>query len=284
MHKHPLLFTAKFLFCIAIFSNHSLSLGAEGKLLATAGLSQVEGSGGGGLVPWATLSGYDSHDELSLSVSVSSAELNDYRLAVQTLSASFYDRVEVSVAQQRFDLKTSGVDIKQHIIGLKYKLYGDAVYGYSPQLSLGLQHKKNEDATIPNALGAASSSGTDIYFAATKVHLGAISGYNTVWNLTARATKANELGILGFGGPSNDRYELMVEASAGILLSRNLVIGVEYRQKPDNLNLGEDDWFDVFFSYIPNKNLSLTVAWTELGSIAGAAKQDGLYISLNGHL
>lgn len=34
------------------------------KLLLTGGLSQVEGSAGGGLVPWAVIGGYGTRDEI----------------------------------------------------------------------------------------------------------------------------------------------------------------------------------------------------------------------------
>jgi hypothetical protein len=263
----------------------SISIQAsDGKLIATSGLSQVEGAGGGGIVPWATLSGYDSQEEVSVSVALSQVDLSDYRLNVQAVSASFYDRVEVSLAHQRLDLKTLGGDIKMNIVGAKYRLYGDAVYSEYPQLSIGVQHKILEDKAIANALGAKSNSGTDFYLAATKIHLGAIAGYNAVWNLTARATKANELGLLGFGAQGDDSYDLMIEASAGILFSRNLAVGIEYRQKPDNLGLEEDDWIDFFVTYMPSKSISLTAAYTKLGTIAGAPDQNGLYISINGHL
>ena len=40
----------------------TIALAGEGKLIGTAGLNQIEGSGGGGIVPWATLAGYDSRD------------------------------------------------------------------------------------------------------------------------------------------------------------------------------------------------------------------------------
>ena len=252
--------------------------------MATAGLSQIEGAGGGGIVPWAILSGYDSQEQISVSVALSQVDLPDYRLNVQALSASFYDQIELSVAQQRLDLKTLGGEIKMNIVGAKYKLHGDAVYSAWPQVSLGIQHKALEDDAVANALSAKSKSGTDIYLAASKVHLGAIGGYNALWNITARATKANELGLLGFGGQANDRYELLLEASAGILFSRHLAIGIEYRQKPDNLGLKEDDWLDFFVTYIPNKSVSITAAYTRLGSIAGAEDQNGLYFSINGHL
>lgn len=267
------------------FGFNNTACAADGKLIGTAGLTQVEGSGGGGIVPWATISGYDSRDQISVSATATQVTVADYRLNVLGISASFYDRVEFSLAQHRFDLKTLGGDIKQDIIGIKYRLYGDVVFSEWPQVSVGLQHKNLDDGSIASAVGADNnSSGTDFYVAATKVHLGLVAGYNAVWNLTARATKANEMGLLGFGGIDNDSYEIMLEASAGILFSRHLVVGIEYRQKPDNLGLGEDDWMDLFVSYIPSKDFSVTLAWADLGSIAGASGQKGLYLSLNGQL
>ncbi|MCW8109863.1 DUF3034 family protein [Alteromonas ponticola] len=268
---------------ISISSSNTFA--AEGKLIGTAGLIQVEGSGGGGIVPWATLAGYDSRDQISATSSATQVDVDDYRLTMLSASVSVYDRLEFSVAHQRFDLKSLGGDIKQKIFGIKYRLNGDVVFSEWPQISVGMQHKQLEDKAIANALGATSaSSGNDFYIAATKVHLGAIGGFNAIWNLTARATKANEMGLLGFGGINNDDYEIMLEASAGILLSRHLAIGMEYRQKPDNLGLQEDDWVDYFVTYIPSKHFSLTLAWAELGTIAGAQRQSGLYLSLNGQL
>lgn len=263
----------------------SSALAADGKLIASAGLMQVEGSGGGGIVPWATLAGYDSQDEVSLSAVATQVSVDDYRLNTLAAAISLYDRLEVSVAQQKFALTTLGGEIKQNVYGVKYRIYGDVVFSHWPQLSVGVLHKRLVDGAIASAVGAKeSSSGTDFYLAATKVQLGAVAGYNAVWNITARATKANQMGLLGYGGVQNDRYELMLEASAAVLLSRNLAVGVEYRQKPDNLGLGEDSWRDLFVSYIASKDFSVTLAWADLGSIAGAKGQRGLYLSLNGQL
>ena len=272
--------------CAAALLGLSMSvLAADGKLIGTAGLTQVEGSGGGGIVPWATISGYDSRDQISASATATQVDVDDFRLVMLAANVSFYDTLEVSIAQQRFEIKGAGVEIKQNILGLKYRVYGDVVYSTWPQVSVGMQYKQLEDSAVASSVGAENSSnGTDFYVAATKVHLGAIAGYNAVWNITARATKANQMGILGFGGVQNNDYELMLEASAGILFSRNIAVGVEYRQKPDNLGLGEEDWTDYFVSYIPSKDFNLTLAWAKLGSIAGAPGQSGLYLSFNGQL
>ncbi|AUM14189.1 DUF3034 family protein [Ketobacter alkanivorans] len=263
--------------------------GGSGKLQETAGVTQLEGSGGGGLVPWATLSGYDSRDEWSSSVFMTRVSLPDYRLQAFGASASVYDRIEISLARQTFELKNVPFgerEINQQILGLKGRLYGDIVYGAWPQVALGIQYKELGNEVIASAVGAENTnSGTDIYLAASKAHLGALMGYNLVWDLTLRATKANQFGLLGYGGDNNDSYEMMVEASLATLFSRQLALGIEFRQKPDNLSaLEEEDAFDIFLAYIPNKNFNITVAWTDLGTIAGEDDQTGAYVSLTGYL
>lgn len=266
---------------------------ADGKILATAGLSQVEGSGGGGLVPWATLAGYDSRDETAASFFMTDVNVSDYRLSSIGVATSFYDRVELSYAQQTFVLPASLItglsltseQIKQDIFGVKVRLYGDAVYSAYPQVSVGLQHKQLDSDFVASYLGAKDDSGTDFYVAATKVHLGAVAGYNLVWNVTARATKANEMGLLGYGGPDNNDYQVMMEGSVGLLLSPNWVVGMEYRQKPSNLSsVEEDDWKDVFVSYMPNKNVNFTAAYVDLGTVATQKDQTGIYLSMTGYL
>lgn len=282
---------------IAVLSSLALwgssGIAADGKILATAGLSQVEGSGGGGLVPWATLAGYDSRDETAASFFITDVNVTDYRLSSIGVATSFYDRVELSYAQQTFvlpaslitGLSLSSEQIQQDVVGVKVRLYGDAVYSAYPQISVGLQHKQLDSDFVASYLGAKDDSGTDFYVAATKVHLGAVAGYNLVWNITARATKANEMGLLGFGGPDNKDYQVMMEGSVGLLLSPNWVVGMEYRQKPSNLSsVEEDDWKDIFVSYMPNKNVNFTAAYADLGTIATKKDQKGIYLSMTGYL
>lgn len=274
---------------VALYAVASLAHAADGKLLETAGVTQVEGSGGGGLVPWAVLSGYDSQGQWSAQTYITKLSLDDFRLQSYGASVGLFDRLEISFSEQLFDLRTITAgerEIRQQTVGVKARAYGDFVYGSWPQISVGVQHKTLADGLIAGAVGAdETNNGTDFYVAAGKAHLGAVWGYNGFWNLTLRATKANQFGLLGFGGDRNDSYEVMAELSAGVLFSRHVAVGVEYRQKPDNLSaVEEEDAYDLFVAYLPNKHVNLTAAWVDLSDIAGRPNQDGLYLSLTGYL
>lgn len=259
-----------------------------GKLLLTGGVSTIEGSGGGGLATWAVTSGYGERDGIGGNVHATYVNLPDYELRSWGAAASFWDRVEVSVARQEFDTGATGAALglgagftfTQDIVGVKVKLIGDAVYGqdtWLPQIAVGVQHKSNDQGAIISAVGGRDDEGTEYYVAASKLFLAEsvfVSG-------AVRFTDANQTGLLGFGGDLNDDLEPQFEGSVGYLLNRNLAIGAEYRTKPDNLVFaGEDDWFDVFAAWAPNRHFSVTAAYVDLGSIATFEDQRGLYVSL----
>jgi hypothetical protein len=102
-------------------------------------------------------------------------------------------------------------------------------------------------------------------------------------NTTVRATKANQTGLLGFGSASDNNYHVLFEGSAAILLTNQVAIGAEFKQKPDALAFAaEQHWRDIFVAWFINKNLSLTGAYVDLGSIAGFDSQQGFYLSIEG--
>lgn len=255
---------------------------ASSRLLATSGVTQLEGGAGGGLIPWAVISGYGDEGEASVGAYYTSVDLQSFRLKINGISASLDNRYEVSAAQQSFELKGVAGDVRQEVYGAKYRLLGDVIYSDVPQVSVGLQFKKLLDGDIADAVGARNSdSGVDYYISATKVHLAAAGGYHLLWNATLRATKANQLGLLGYGGDDINRYQIMPEVSALVLLTDNLAVGAEYRKKPDNLGaFDEDSFHDMFIAWFPNKNVNLTAAYADLGSIAASENQRGLYFSL----
>lgn len=258
------------------------------KLLLTGGVSQVEGSAGGGLTPWAVIGGYGTRDEIGANAYFARVDLDDYSLDSYGVLVGLYDRVELSFSRQRFDTEAvggalglgNGFTFTQETIGVKVKVAGDAVLeqdSWLPQIAVGAQYKKNDQAGVLAFIGARDDSGVDYYVSATKLYL----AQSLLLNGTVRFTKANQFGILGFGGDRNDSYRAQFEGSAAYLLTRHLALGAEYRTKPDNLGIAaEDDAWDVFLAWAPRKNVSLTVAYVDLGNIVIRDDQRGVYASL----
>ncbi|MBE0315872.1 DUF3034 family protein [Xanthomonas citri] len=264
------------------------ALAGDGRLLATGGVSMIEGSSGGGIVPWATLSGYGTRDELGTVAFATHVDSGDYRLDVQGAAFTVGNRLELSLARQRLDLGTLqdrlGLPwnaLGQDVFGAKVRLAGDLVYGHAPQVSLGVQYKRLRNGTLPLAIGARDDHGTDIYLSASRLLLKGAAGYQLLLNGTLRATRANQAGLLGFGGDRRNSYRLVPEVSAAVVLSQSWAVGVEYRDKPNNLGFArEQAWADAFVAWFPNKHVSLTAAWADLGDIATLADQRGPYLSL----
>ncbi|MFI8742828.1 DUF3034 family protein [Stutzerimonas zhaodongensis] len=261
-----------------------------GRLLATGGATGIEGAAGGGITPWAVLAGYGERGEWGGDVFATRVETGDYRLDVAGVAFAFDNRLELSFARQRFDLGNLARDLSlpenslsQDIFGIKLRLFGDLLYDRLPQVSLGAQHKRQKDFLIPSLIGAQRDEDTEAYLTASRLILGGAFGYNLLLNGGVRYSRANELGLLGFGGDRRDSRSLLKEGSAAVLFNPNWVLGVEYREKPDNLSFaGESDWADLFLGYFPNKRLAVVLAYARLGEIATLDNQDGAYLSVQG--
>jgi hypothetical protein len=262
---------------------------AGSRLLATGGVTQIEGSAGGGLAPWALIAGLGSDRQIGASASCTRVEPQDFTLDTCALSVGIRDRVELSIARQTFDVSSviPDTDITQTIVGVKVKLFGDAVYDqdrWYPQVSAGVQYKRNADfAFVPSLLGARRDSDFEPYLAATKVYLAGPFSRTWLVNATLRATRANQLGILGFGGDRSDSRSVVAEMSAAMFVSDSVVVGAEYRQKPDKLGaFEEEDFSDLFVAWFPVKNFSVTAAFVDLGNITIHDNQRAWYLSLQG--
>lgn len=261
-----------------------------GRLLATGGATGIEGAAGGGITPWAVLAGYGERGEWGGDVFATRVETGDYRLDVAGVAFAFDNRLELSFARQRFDLGNLARDLSlpenslsQDIFGIKLRLFGDLLYDRLPQVSLGAQHKRQKDFLIPSLIGAQRDEDTEAYLTASRLILGGAFGYNLLLNGGVRYSRANELGLLGFGGDRRDSRSLLKEGSAAVLFNPNWVLGVEYREKPDNLSFaGESDWADLFLGYFPNKRFAVVLAYARLGEIATLDNQDGAYLSVQG--
>lgn len=260
---------------------------AGDRLLATGGVTQIEGAAGGGLMPWAVISGYGTDKQIGGSMFYTHAETRgDFKLNTTGIAVGFFNRLEVSASQARFGLSDTvpGEQIRLNTLGVKLRLVGDAIYdqdSWLPQVSLGAQYKYNEDFNrVPKALGAKDRAGVDLYLAASKLFLGAVNGYNLLLNANLHATKANQFGILGFGGDKHDNYRMLPAVSAAVMLSDNWLIGTEFRAKPNNLSVyAENHAQDIFMTWFPHRNVSITGAYIDLGQIANKENQTGWYLS-----
>jgi hypothetical protein len=270
---------------------------AVDKLLLTGGVTSIDGAAGGGLTPWAVIGSNATEGETGGSLSVTGVKTDGYAMQAYGAALGWDDRIELSVARQDFDtgatgtaLGLPGLHLRQDIVGAKLRLAGNAVLDsdtWMPQLALGLEWKQLDAGGLAPTLAGlgAGRQGTDVYLSATKLFL----AQGLLVDATLRATKANQNGLLGFGGAAHAHYSLQPEVSVAWLASRRLAFGVEYRAKPDNLNpsalgagLKEDDWFDVFVAWAPCKQVSLTAAYVDLGRIVPAVapkRQAGGYLS-----
>ncbi|WP_431150151.1 DUF3034 family protein [Acidovorax facilis] len=281
-----------------------------GKLLLTGGVSTIAGSAGGGLTPWAVIGSNATEGEVGFSGYATRAATQDFGLNGYGVAVGLHDRVELSLARQDFDASpaialngiapfgvTPGQHIQMDIVGIKVKVAGDAVLNadsWMPQIAVGLEHKRVRPGSIGSVLDflGTQTSGTDVYVSATKLLL----AQSLLVNGTLRSTNANQNGLLGFGAaaPGKNRRSLQPEFSVAYLINKNLAVGAEVRFKPNNLQalgaaaglgaaLREDDWKDIFIAWAPSKNLSLTLAYVDLGrivpGITNHRRQTGYYLS-----
>jgi hypothetical protein len=258
----------------------SASLGAQ-----AANVTTIDGQGGGGLVPWALLAS---------SPSVSITGLNTQNLGINSIAVNggIANRVELSYAHTTVDvvpLTTANLASIDNY-GFKVKLND---MGDLPQFSIGVVNKQASGSLLDSTVVPAvknSKSGTDVYIAATKVVN--IAGTNVLLNGVIRASKANQLGALGFGGGNaagaKTGYSYKPEVSAEVFASDNVLIGAEYRAEPANGVTATDGVlhqnaaYDLNIVYIASKNLALTAAYVNLGqvapAIAGSNRQAGMYL------
>jgi len=254
------------------------------KLLLTNAVSAVDGASGGGISNWATIAGRQETRGVGVQAHVTAVLLPDFFYQSHGVALGIADRIELSYARQNFDTQDVGAALgigqgymlNQDVFGAKVRLFGDVVYGNTmvPQVAVGAQYKRSLDGAVASAVGAAHDEGVDVTLSATKLLL----SHSVLVNTTARLTKANQNGLLGFGSVLDDSYAVQFEGAVAYQFSRRFVMGTEFRTKPDNLGLGEGDWFDVFAAYAPSDNLTVTAAYADLGSIATFTGQRGAFL------
>jgi len=254
--------------CAAVLAAGLLSSSAwadwynDGKVLLTGGVFTVDGAGGGGAVPWATISGYETREGINGSAAFTYVNLPALQVSFYGVNVGFYDRLELSYVTARLSLNLPIVDVagllqaagvggslgvnpwnntlQMDTYGAKRRLFGDAVYtsdSYIPQVALGVLYKDNMSKALVKTLGASKNKDYEIYLAATKI----LFPISTLVNVTARYTSANEDGLTGFGECSNttdctDKRKVRAEVSIAHLVAKNTAIGGEWQEHGSNLD------------------------------------------------
>lgn len=277
--------------CVVTSFSVTLAADAEisepgGKLLLTRAITSVDGTGGGGIVPWALITGNETDRGIGATAHLTSVTLPDFDVMSYGAAIGVSDRLEFSYSRQELDTGGTGPKLGlpdgysfgQDILAAKVRIAGDAVYGqdtWMPQVAIGATYKQADHGDLLSALGAEDDDGVEVYVSATKLLL----AQSLLVAGTLRYTDANQNGLLGFGGTSDQ--SIHPEVSVGYLLSKRLIVGGEYKAKPDNLAFAEEEtWVDLFAAFAVNKSLTVTAAYADLGSIATFDDQRGLYLSL----
>lgn len=265
----------------------------DGKVFLTGGVFTVDGAGGGGAVPWATITGYETRDGINGGLGFTYVSLPNYDLNIFGGAVGFFDRFELSYSNTKLSTDLPIVDLvglldetlnlglgldawnsqlHMQTFGAKLRLFGDAVYtsdSWIPQTAIGYLYKKNDTPEFIRTLGANKDKDYEIYLAMTKV----LFPISTLVNVTARYTSANQIGLTGFGecdagGNCTNDKEIRWEVSIAHLLNKQFAIGAEWQQHGDNQNgksvslgggnLPLEDVLDLLEPLVPGLEDSLT--------------------------
>ena len=264
---------------------------AGGAALADAPipLHQLEGSGGVVLTEMAYLvnpAGADSENWYGMpSLSLGALIANNKNANMATISETLFDRLELSYSFHRFDIgdwssdtgiHTTHDNIYMHVLNARVAILneGDFDMDWLPALTAGFHYKNNirivplvrDAGIVPENAGLSDDDGEEYTLTATK-KISNLLPRDIYVSATARSTDAAQIGYLGF---THDR-RIVFEGYLAYCLLDNLIVGAEYRQKPDayhsipGLVEREDDWWSLAASYIVNENWNFTVAYANLG-------------------
>lgn len=212
------------------------------------------------------------------------------RLEALTITETLWDRLELGYGYNYLDLgdlpreirRATGTRIGDHSVDLHHfnaRLLlvkeGDFGYPWLPAITGGFHYKYNSDS---------DDIDKDLNGGLTNLHIDDNDGID--WTLYAtktitalprpvivsvgiRSTQAAQTGLLG----ATDDRSTVFEGNILALVTDNIGVGGEYRQKPDQYHrLGtlverEDDWWTLFVCYVFNEHLTATAGYGHFGQL-----------------
>jgi hypothetical protein len=207
-------------------------------------------------------------------------------IATETL----WNRLELGYAYISFDMgdlpdaiadattvRISEQFVEMHNFNARLMLLKEGEFGQSwlPAVTFGAHYKQNTtinglDRELGGSLtsiGIDDSDGVDYTLYATKMLT--MLPKPVIVTAGVRSTEAAHIGLLGF----TDERKLLVEGSVCVFVAKNVVVGVEYRQKPSeytslpDLIGAEDDWLTFDVGYIVNSHMTVAAGYARFGEV-----------------
>jgi hypothetical protein len=215
---------------------------------------------------------------------------NGRQLYSATATETLWGRLELGYAYMAFDMgdlpdaiaKATTIRIREqyvemHNFNARCLLLKEGEYGQNwlPAVTLGAHYKQN--TTIANmdrelggtltAIGIADQAGMDYTLYASKMLT--MLPVPIIVSAGLRSTEAAHIGLLGF----TDERQLVAEGSICAFLTSKLILGLEYRQKPNSYQtvpglIGkEDDWYTFDVGYIVNDHMTVAAGYAHFGEV-----------------
>jgi len=256
-------------------------------------LHSVEGTGGSFAVQSAYLVNPSAEGKLGMpSLGMLRVGLGNGRyLDSVTVTETFAGRLEIGYGWNYFNTGDLREDVEaatgitlgdravtMHNLNARVLLVNEGAYDLSwlPAVTFGVHYKHNDTVNdmdddlggTLSLIGIDDNDGWDFTLYASK--LVTALPRPVIFTLGVRASEAAHLGLLGFTGD----YEALLEGAVCVLLTNQLLVAAEYRQKPndeydeiDGLIEDEDDWWTLCAGYILSDSATIAVGYGHFGSV-----------------
>jgi len=259
-------------------------------------LLSIEGVSGGLITPMAYMCNADTSKASGIgkpTIAYIYGSLGSKNLHAMQVTETFFGRIELGYAVNILDLGSLPHDLAKsslpigrshvclHHFNARAMLIEENSFDLPlPAVTAGAHFKYNDgikdiNRQLSNALSSVGYDrhyGVDYTLTASKTFGDLAFGRPLILTAGMRNSRAAQLGLLGFGGTC----KTTVEASAACLVTDQLLLAYEFRQKNGpytritKLVEDEKNWHAVSLSYVINENITVTGAWGCLGNIANA--------------
>jgi hypothetical protein len=267
-------------------------------------LHTIEGVGGLVITPTAYLVNPGAPGTVIGKPSLSATYVNARQKDVESIgiTETFFGRLELGYAASRFGTGSlrhnvqdaTGVDIGRddvylHNVNLRLLLLPENSFElpFLPAITAGAHFKFNDGiGDINHELGGALKTigykrdhGIDYTLTASKT-FASVFGRPLLVSLGLRASEGSQLGYAGFG----NEYHVTFEGNITYLITDNIGIAYEYRQKPDtfgrigDLVRPEQDWQTIGLAYVFNPHATVAVGYGRFGNVLDTVERNGVAV------